>query len=86
MRKLRLELDSLAVESFEPQAAETARGTVVAHNPTNPNAHTCDPLVGTCFGYTCFRTCICTGPANPGAAARTDPRPGLATRGKSLTS
>jgi hypothetical protein len=45
---------------------ETARGTVMAHNPTNPNAHTCDPLVGTCFGYTCFRTCICTGLANPG--------------------
>jgi hypothetical protein len=66
MRKLRLEMDSLAVESFEPQPVEAARGTVVAHNPTNPNAHTCDPLVGTCFGYTCFRTCICTGPANPG--------------------
>lgn len=66
MKKLRLEMDALAVESFEPAAACEERGTVAAHNPTNPRAHTCDPLVGTCFGYTCFRTCICTGPANPG--------------------
>ncbi len=66
MRKLKLELDTLAVESFEAESACEARGTVAAHNPTNPNAHTCDPLVGTCFGFTCFRTCICTGPANPG--------------------
>lgn len=67
MRKLRLNVDALAVESFAPAADEQVpRGTVQAHQPTNPNAHTCDPLVGTCFGFTCFRTCICTGPANPG--------------------
>ncbi|HEX8904498.1 MAG TPA: hypothetical protein VF771_06635 [Longimicrobiaceae bacterium] len=67
MKKLRLDLDRLSVESFtpEPELAD-ARGTVRAHAPTNINAHTCDPLVGTCFGFTCFRTCICTGPANPG--------------------
>lgn len=67
MRKLRLDLDRLDVESFEPEPPElAARGTVDAHQPTNPNANTCDPLEGTCFGFTCFRTCICTGPANPG--------------------
>lgn len=67
MRKLRLNVDHLAVESFEPSPDEPrVRGTVEAHAPTNPNANTCDPLVGTCFGFTCFRTCICTGPANPG--------------------
>ena len=67
MRKLRLQVDALMVESFEASPAEpVVRGTVQAHAPTNPNAHTCDPFVGTCFGYTCFRTCICTGPANPG--------------------
>ena len=67
MRKLRLNVDALAVESFAPAADEPVpRGTVQAHQPTNPNANTCDPLVGTCFGFTCFRTCICTGPANPG--------------------
>src|SRR3712207_4093866 len=52
MRKLRLQVDALAVESFEPSPDEAqVRGTVQAHVPTNPNAHTCDPLVGTCFGF-----------------------------------
>ncbi len=72
MKKLRLKLDALAVESFEPAPAEEMRGTVAAHAPTNPNAHTCDPFVGTCFGFTCFRTCICTGPANPGTCGPGD--------------
>ncbi|HEX2079775.1 MAG TPA: hypothetical protein VHG08_18815 [Longimicrobium sp.] len=72
MKKLRLQLDALAVESFEPAPVEGMRGTVAAHAPTNPNAHTCDPLVGTCFGFTCFRTCICTGPANPGTCGPGD--------------
>ena len=75
MRKLRLDVDALSVQSFEPAPPETARGTVMGHAPTNPNAHTCDPLVGTCFGYTCFRTCICTGPANPGTCGDHLPPP-----------
>jgi hypothetical protein len=67
MRKLKLDLGALAVESFEPAPEpKPERGTVEAHAPTNPQANTCDPLEGTCFGFTCFRTCICTGPANPG--------------------
>ena len=37
MRKLRLELDTLAVASFETVEAETAGGTVKGHDvPTNP--------------------------------------------------
>lgn len=67
MKKLTLDVDRLAVETFEPAPeALPRRGTVEGHQPTNPQANTCDPLEGTCFGYTCFRTCICTGPANPG--------------------
>lgn len=66
MRKLRLNPDALEVQSFETAPPEVERGTVDAHQQTNPNANTCDPLEGTCFGFTCFRTCICTGPANPG--------------------
>ena len=65
MRKLRLDLDRLSVETFETVNPEAVPGTVEAHQQTNPHANTCDPLMGTCFGYTCFRTCICTGPANP---------------------
>jgi hypothetical protein len=69
MRKLKLDVDRLAVESFEAEPAEIeGRGTVRAHAPTNIHAHTCDPLVGTCFGFTCYRTCICTGPGNPGGS------------------
>ncbi|HEU4455322.1 MAG TPA: hypothetical protein VFR81_19815 [Longimicrobium sp.] len=67
MRKLRLDPETLDVQSFDTAPDEArGRGTVEAHQPTNPNANTCDPLEGTCFGFTCFRTCICTGPANPG--------------------
>jgi hypothetical protein len=73
MKKLSLNLDKLRVETFEPLPVETdERGTVRAHQPTNPNANTCDPLEGTCFGFTCFRTCICTGPANPGTCGPND--------------
>lgn len=34
MRKLKLSLDTLQVESFHAAADEPARGTVAAHNPT----------------------------------------------------
>ena len=72
MRKLKLDVDTLAVDSFEALPPQAERGTVEGYAPTNPNAHTCNPLVGTCFGYTCFRTCICTGPANPGTCGPND--------------
>jgi hypothetical protein len=72
MRKLRLNPDALEVQSFETAPPEPERGTVDAHQQTNPNANTCDPLEGTCFGFTCFRTCICTGPANPGTCGPGD--------------
>jgi hypothetical protein len=76
MRKLRLDLGALAVESFEPAPEpKTEKGTVEAYAPTNPLANTCDPLEGTCFGFTCFRTCICTGPANPGECGDHVPAP-----------
>jgi hypothetical protein len=46
MRKLRLDLDALAVESFNPQAErESARGTVQANIATGV--------------YSCWNTCRC---------------------------
>jgi hypothetical protein len=76
MRKLRLDPQKLVVETFDPALPEEeSRGTVEAHQQTNPNANTCDPLVGTCFGFTCFRTCICTGPVNPGECGEHIPTP-----------
>ena len=77
MRKVRLELDSLAVESFVPVAAAPERGTVRAHD----SGHSCDvpcatprptedPAADTCAA-TCARescawsceasTCGCSG-------------------------
>lgn len=57
MKKLILNVDELEVSTFE--AAETPKdaGTVIAH-ATQGNNYTCDPQVGTCFGYTCIDACF----------------------------
>jgi hypothetical protein len=53
MKKIRLDLDALAVDTFEPAARKDAgRGTVRAHAETEWGEHTCDD-----FG-SCFRRCI----------------------------
>lgn len=51
MKKLKIE--DLSIESFETAAATAREGTVIAHGTRD----TCDPAVGTCFGYTCYETC-----------------------------
>ncbi|HEU0300010.1 MAG TPA: hypothetical protein VFR37_11160 [Longimicrobium sp.] len=56
MKKLKLQIDDLAVETFQTAGAQGDEGTVVGH-ATQGNKHTCDPQVGTCFGYTCYETC-----------------------------
>ena len=64
MKKIRLDLDRLDVETFETSAAELpARGTVHGHYS---QVGTCDAVVGTCqLNGTCARTCgsRCTGTA-----------------------
>lgn len=64
MRKIRLDLAGLAVDSFDTgRVKETARGTVEAHSgrPCNPpNSFTCPTSVGyTCDGFpeTCALSC-----------------------------
>lgn len=42
MKKLRLALDEIAVESFEVADAEKARGTVHGHHPTAWGTCTCE--------------------------------------------
>lgn len=60
MKKLRLNVEKLTVESFDTSEAEEARGTVAAHNDTR---ETCqgDTLEGpTCMGdpgWTCRYHC-----------------------------
>lgn len=51
MKKLKIE--DLSIESFETAAVAAGKGTVMAHETLG----TCDPRVGTCFGYTCYQTC-----------------------------
>lgn len=55
MRKIRLELESIAVESFHTTLADAASGTAVAHQFSG--------LPETCGG-TCARTCWETCPAS----------------------
>ncbi len=42
MKKLRLEMDAIRVETFEVAAAEKARGTVHGHHPTAWETCTCE--------------------------------------------
>lgn len=42
MRKVKLEVETLSVDSFETGAAQRAAGTVLAHNHTRGNHVTCD--------------------------------------------
>lgn len=49
MKKLRLELENLAVESFDTSAGDRPRGTVVGEQCTCPGAQTC--------AATCYLTC-----------------------------
>ena len=58
MRKLKLQIDDLAIESFATVTVARDEGTVVGH-ATQGNKDTCDPAVGSCFGYTCYETCQC---------------------------
>ncbi|HEX6751690.1 MAG TPA: hypothetical protein VF092_30635 [Longimicrobium sp.] len=62
MRKITLDVEALEVTSFEVAVAEAQAGTVEAHLATRIQQYTCDPAVGTCFGYTCLG-------AGPGCSA-----------------
>ena len=57
MKKLSLNVEDLAIETFETAAAAREEGTVEGYAATNGNKYTCDPAVGTCFGYTCYESC-----------------------------
>jgi len=85
MRKLRLELDSLAVESFAPLDVPGERGTVRGHvslywedcNPSDTCAGAgwpCDTsdqsCGGTCYERTCHPGC---GAASAGCGGGSDP-------------
>jgi hypothetical protein len=76
MKKLKLDLDQLHVESFDTRAQERTRGTVAGHVPLSydTNCYNCDPSLdytcdscdvscaGSCVD-TCADTCANTCPA-----------------------
>jgi len=53
MKKLSLNVEALEISTFETAVVEMQTGTVEAFAATKAHQYTCDPLVGTCFGYTC---------------------------------
>lgn len=66
MRKLKLEVDALRVETFETAAAEQGMGTV--HGQARPTRQSCaDTCEATCGdGSTCLETCVsCFGSCEP---------------------
>jgi hypothetical protein len=85
MRKMMLQLESLAVESFDTTAAGAPGGTVLAYDRTEGCTNTC---AGSCFntactcppgscqltcGGSCVLTCAvtCLGPTCPGSCVDT---------------
>lgn len=60
MNKLKLDLEALSVQSFEPEPRKQSRGTVVARETTWDDSCACEPSIDypveTC-GLTCYTNC-----------------------------
>ena len=52
VKKLSLNVEELQISTFATAEVVNETGTVEGFAGTK-NQYTCDPLVGTCFGYTC---------------------------------
>ena len=58
MRKIKLEMDSLVVESFATAGSTDAHGTVAAHqNPTNGHGPNCGSAYDACHTGLCTYDC-----------------------------
>lgn len=58
VKKLSLKIEELEISTFETAEVEKKTGTVEAFLGTKIHQYTCDPAVGTCFGYTCVGACF----------------------------
>ncbi|HET7461139.1 MAG TPA: hypothetical protein VFJ82_07815 [Longimicrobium sp.] len=54
MKKITLDVEALEVHTFEVAVTDEQGGTVEGYFATKIQQNTCDPNVGTCFGYTCL--------------------------------
>ncbi|HEX2205451.1 MAG TPA: hypothetical protein VHG91_19225 [Longimicrobium sp.] len=66
MKKLRMDVDGLSVESFDTKEEKPQQGTVQAHECYTPGAggYTCDWRANTCRWDSCDGVCstyFCTG-------------------------
>ncbi|HEX6747932.1 MAG TPA: hypothetical protein VF092_11630 [Longimicrobium sp.] len=59
MRKIKLELDSLTVASFETAPAERGQGTVLANEPTRGTNDGCQTPIDGCATGFCAPTQTC---------------------------
>jgi hypothetical protein len=59
MRKMKLSVETLSVQSFATAENSDARGTVVAHEPTNGHNTQCGSAFDAC------QTGLCTGDCDP---------------------
>lgn len=57
MRKIKLELETLAVQSFATSTARASGGTVVGHEPTNGHNQQCGSLYDACQTGLCTPNC-----------------------------
>jgi hypothetical protein len=57
MSKIKLQLETLVVESFTAAEAEGYRGTVVAHDPTNGHNTQCGSAFDACQTGLCTPNC-----------------------------
>ena len=76
MKKLKLNLDDIRVESFATSPTEERRGTVFGQDPTHtePECFATDPYcndTSRCYtdGGTCYHTCMCANDSEPGWAS-----------------
>ena len=61
MRKIKLEVESLAVESFDTASFGEVRGTVLARSPGPSGEKTCETM-GLSFVHACHSAFGCTVP------------------------
>jgi len=61
MKKLKLDLDTLAVDSFDTDAVAGGEGTVLAHQRTIDHGHSCQrtPCCPDTYQVSCALTCTC---------------------------
>jgi hypothetical protein len=62
MKKLKLNVDELAIESFESTSDDAAKGTAFAHDSGTGAPYTCEAICTQVGNYTCAQYDTCAWP------------------------